>query len=172
MKAFYSLIALAALLSPAGLNAAEKPRKKAPAAQSATRSVKKVVRRSAEGDTTTTPVTNVTEVLAKDFTVEPGASRSFDSAGNYSGAQFVSIAIEAPTDVDIGTESFRVILWWAVPDAEWYTAQDVFSGNVFYFSNQGGMVLPVYGPELRIEIRNDGEEAVKINQVTLYAVTK
>ncbi|HWQ53118.1 MAG TPA: hypothetical protein VN442_05500 [Bryobacteraceae bacterium] len=168
MKIFFSVLALAALLTPAALSAAEKPRK--PAAQSSMRAAKKSIRRSSEG--TVTAGTTVTEVLAKSFAVDAGGSRSFDSAGDYSGAQFVSIAIEAPTDVNIGTENFRVIVWWAVPDAEWYTAQDVFSGTTFYFSNQGGMVLPVYGSELRIEIRNDGDQAVSINQVTLYAVTK
>jgi hypothetical protein len=57
-----------------------------------------------------------------------------------------------------------------MPGADWFTSQDVISGEEFYWMNQGGGVVSVYGPELRIELRNDSDTPLTINQLTVYAV--
>ncbi len=164
MTRIIPLATLALMLSPAAVPA-EKPREKKPVSQPAARAAKsRLARRAAAGS-------GLSELLAKDFTVPGKESKSFDAQADFTGAQFVSIAVEAPGESDIGTEKFRIIVWWGMPGADWYTAQDVLSGQDFYFANQGGAVVPVYGPDLRIEVVNDSESPVSINQLTIYAVT-
>jgi hypothetical protein len=165
MKSTFSAAAVAAalLLAPGSLPAAEKPQVKEPASQAAVRTAKKSDRKLAAANV-------IAEVLGKGVALGAGESKSFDATSDFSGVERISIAVEAPSGQDVANANFRIIVWWSMPGADWFTSQDVISGEEFYWMNQGGGVVSVYGPELRIELRNDSDTPLTINQLTVYAV--
>lgn len=168
MKSTFSAAAAAAalLLIAGGLPAAEKPQVKESATQPAVRSSK------AKSGPRLAAANVIAEVLGKGISLGAKESKSFDAATDFSGAERVSIAVEAPAGQDIANANFQIVVWWSMPGVDWFTSQDVISGEEFYWMNQGGAVVPVYGPELRIEVRNDSDKPVTINQVTVYGVSR
>jgi len=167
-----SVLAAVALFTPPALPAPDKPVAAKPAVKEAPSQPAQRAARPKSDRRAATSANVIAEVLGKGFSVGAKQTRSFDSASDFSGATSVSIAVEAPGSMDIGNENFRMIVWWSMPELDWFTSQDVVSGKEFYFSNQGGAVIPVYGSELRIEIRNDSENDLTINQLTVYAVSR
>ncbi len=142
------------------------PRKNQPkesAAMPAQKPAAKTERRQAVG-------TPIGEVLAKDFTLGARSRKVFDAAVDYAGAERLAVAVEAPVGNSIGSDKFRILVWWSLPGADWYVLQDAIAGADFYFDNQGGAVVPVYGSQLRIELRNDGDADLSFHQLTVYAV--
>jgi hypothetical protein len=117
----------------------------------------------------TAPAVNM-EVLAKDFSVNAGASASFTANSDFSGSGAVSIAISAPTSQDLG--AVRLLVWWAIPGVDFYVLQDVIVGTNFYFSNQGGGIVPVYGNQLQVQVMNDGSSPITFHQLTAYSVIR
>ena len=160
------LFATVLLLSPLGLTAADKPAQKEPATQPAMRSPKpKSARPQA--------VSNViSEILGTGFSLGAKQSKSFDAISDFTGAERVSIGVEAPASMNIGDSNFSIVVWWSMPGLDWFTCQDVLTGDGFYFANQGGGVVSVYGPELRIELRNNNDTAITINQLAVYGVAR
>lgn len=143
---------------------AKKPVKEA-AEMRAERRAGKAERRQAAG-------TPIGEILGKDFTIGARSKMIFDAAVDYAGAERLAVAVEAPVGNSIGNENFRILVWWSLPGADWYVLQDAIYGEEFYFDNQGGAVVPVYGSQLRIELRNDGDESLSFHQLTAYAVAR
>lgn len=58
---------------------------------------------------------------------------------------------------------------WAAA-GEFFAVTNLIKGNSFTFKEQGGARVPVYGPIFRILIANDGQSAVTIRQVSVYAL--
>jgi hypothetical protein len=126
-------------------------------------------RTAVQGASQTAPAVNM-EVLAKDFSVNAGGSASFTANSDFSGSDAVSIAISAPTSQDLG--AVRLLVWWAIPGVDFYVLQDVIVGTNFYFSNQGGGMVPVYGNQLQIQVMNDGAGPITFHQLTAYSVIR
>ncbi len=145
----------------------EKAPGKDPAKESAAMPAQKRARKTERRQAVGTPIG---EVLAKDFTLGARSRKVFDAEVDYAGAERLAVAVEAPAGNSIGTEKFRILVWWSLPGADWYVLQDAIDGTEFYFDNQGGAVVPVYGSELRIELRNDGDADLSFHQLTVYAV--
>jgi hypothetical protein len=162
-----SLIISAALLSLGAQDTARMKQAIEPAPLR--KDVKLRTRAAAQGASQTAPAVNM-EVLAKDFSVNAGASASFTANSDFSGSQAVSIAISAPSSQDLG--AVRLLVWWAIPGVDFYVLQDVIVGTNFYFSNQGGGIVPAYGNQLQVQVMNDGASPITFHQLTAYSVIR
>jgi hypothetical protein len=47
---------------------------------------------------------------------------------------------------------------------------DVIFGSDFVYTDHGGATVPVYAPFMRLVVTNDGVSAVRITQLSAYAV--
>lgn len=154
------------LWHPACLEAAQKGKPKVSVDQRVTRSAKaKAGRKAAEAAPNV-----ITEVLGKGFTIEAGGSMTFDAVSDFIGAEKASIAVKAVAGSDIANQNFHIWVYWAMPDTDFWVANDAIIGDTFNFYIQGGGVVPVYGPELRLVLQNFGATPVTFDQLTVYAV--
>ncbi len=129
-----------------------------------------VQRRAGKTNVRQATATPLGEILGKDFTIGARSTKVFDATVDYAGAERLALAVEAPVGNSLGNENFRMLVWWSLPGADWFVLQDAISGEEFYFDNQGGAVVPVYGSQLRVELRNDGDSNLSFHQLTAYAV--
>jgi hypothetical protein len=114
----------------------------------------------------------IAEVLGKSFTVDAGGSKTFDAVSDFSGTETVAISVKAVSGSDIANQGFQIWVYWALPDVDFWSANDVIVGDQFNFYIQGGSVLPVYGPELRLVVQNATNQPMNFDQLTVYAVRK
>lgn len=161
-----AIIALMAFM-PVCAAEEEKASKKEQSKESAGMPVQKRAGKTERRQAVGTPIG---EILAKDFTLGARSKRVFDAEVDYAGAERLAVAVEAPTGNSLGSDKFKILVWWSLPGADWYALQDAIDGSEFYFDNQGGAVVPVYGSQLRIELRNDGDANLSFHQLTAYAV--
>lgn len=158
-----------ALMAFGPVRAAEE--EKAPRKQQAKESAgMPVQQRAAKTERRQATGTPIGEILGKDFTIGARSKKIFDATIDLAGAERLALAVEAPVGNSLGNENFRMLVWWSLPGADWYVLQDAVAGDEFYFDNQGGAVVPVYGSQLRIELRNDGDTSLSFHQLTVYAV--
>lgn len=161
-----AIIALMALV-PVRAADEEKAPKKQQAKESAGMAVQKRAGKTERRQAVGTPIG---EILGKDFTLGARSKKIFDAEVDYAGAERLALAVEAPVGNSLGSDKFKMLVWWSLPGADWYVLQDAIAGSEFYFDNQGGAVVPVYGSQLRIELRNDGDADLSFHQLTAYAV--
>jgi hypothetical protein len=90
------------------------------------------------------------------------------STSDYTGAEHVSVAIECPTGNSL--QNVSITVWWGNSLALYLSATDVISSGSFAYRNVGGAVVPVYGPQIMMQVTNAGTTPVSCDQVTTYAV--
>lgn len=106
-------------------------------------------------------------LLEKNVTIEVGSYKDYGQVPvDFGGAQDVAISL-------LGTGSdlsgVTILVAWAASD-EFFTVTDFIKGNTFNSKSSGGGRVPVYGPGLRILVANDGQSAVTIKQLAVYAL--
>jgi hypothetical protein len=109
------------------------------------------------------------EVLAREVTIFPGTTTSFEWLSDLSGAQRVGISLTTLSDANSRLTNVRIGVAFAAP-GDWYVVSDVILGSSFFYSDHGGATVPVYGPRMLVQLSNDGSTPVRITQLAVYAV--
>ena len=113
---------------------------------------------------------HVSEILGRDVTIPSKGSQVFSSTLDFSGASRATISI---TTLETGTTltNVRIGVAWAVRDIQesWFILTDVIKGSSFFFTDHGGVNVPVAGEALRILVWNDGTAPVVIRQLNVYS---
>jgi hypothetical protein len=109
------------------------------------------------------------QVLAAEFTIAPGATAYFEWLTDLSGSEHVGISVTTLTDPRSRLTNVRIGVAFAAP-GEWYIVSDVILCSSFYYSDHGGVTVPVYGPRMKVVVSNDGSAPVSITQLAAYAV--
>jgi hypothetical protein len=159
-----ALIALSTIGSYADQARPKKPIAVAPKATNAPR-----IRPKSVGSRAVTSTT-ISELLAKDLTLQPGESKQLYAESDFSGTESVALGFIGPNDQDFTNTNYLV--WWGPANAPSYVVSDYLQGEYFSFLNSGGSQVTTYGNELMIEVRNDGKIPVTFSQITAYAVAR
>jgi len=113
--------------------------------------------------------TSYYHVFAREFTIPSGYTTSFEWGADLTGSQKVGISITTLTDIRSSLENVRIGVAFAGP-GDWYVITDVIHGSDFFYTDHGGATVPVYGPYMKLLIINDGPTALRITQLSAYAV--
>jgi hypothetical protein len=112
---------------------------------------------------------NLRQVLVREFTIAPGASAFAEWFSDLSGSERVGISVTTASDPRSRLTNVRIGVAFAAP-GEWYIVSDVILCSSFYYSDHGGVTVPVYGPRMKVVVSNDGSAPVRITQLAAYAV--
>lgn len=126
------------------------------------------VRRSAVSASDSYPIR---QVLAAEYTIAPGTYTAFDWPADLSGSERVGISVTTLSDPRSRLTNVRIGVAFAAP-GEYYVVTDVILGSSFFYYDHGGATVPVYGPNMRLIVSNDGASPVRITQLTVYAVVQ
>src|SRR5262249_16299375 len=109
------------------------------------------------------------QVLAREFTIQPGATAYFEYDDYLSGSERVGISVTTASDPRSRLTNVRIGVAFAAP-GDWYIVTDVILCSSFYYYDHGGATVPVYGPLMKLAVSNDGATPVRITQLAAYAV--
>ena len=101
-----------------------------------------------------------------------GKSVSIDSTMDYSSANTVAVSVLCvicdTALTSLGNSGLVLQARWAVPDAESYATTENVSATAFPYTDSGGAVFNVYGPQFRLILQNKGKQTIAIQQVTMF----
>ncbi len=123
-----------------------------------------LIRPSADAPTPV-PATSAKYEYYTNVIIPANQSVNLDSALDYSSSDTVAVTVRsAKADIAnlIGTAYFTV------PNATEYFTQDVFSGQNFNYSNTGGAVFTVCGPQFRLTLQNLSTATITLTSVLVY----
>lgn len=111
----------------------------------------------------------VRQVLAKDITIQPKATVSYELDPNIGGADNVVISLTS-----LGDSNFtKVRISAAYADAgDWYVLSTATWGSSLAWLDHGAITVPVAGPYLKVIVYNDDIVPVKLRQLAVYAVIR
>jgi len=126
-------------------------------------------RAPAPADSVTVTPTVQRAVMAREVTIFPGTTAFFDFPNDLSGCQQIGISVTSLSDPQSTLSNIRIGVAFAGP-GDWYVVTDVIFGSDFVYTDHGGATVPVYAPFMRLVVTNDGASAVRITQLSAYAV--
>jgi hypothetical protein len=88
------------------------------------------------------------------------------SISDYTGAERVSITIGC----DSSLKDVALVVYWSTSIATIPIGTSVITSDSLLFTNAGGAVVPVFGQQFQIEVRNGGSTPVSCPQLSAYAV--
>ena len=147
----------------------QSPEKRAPTAKIASEPSPRPPLRAAKAFEASSPGASVAEILGQNFTLDAGKSTRIFAKSDFSGASRASFAVYADSKVNIS--KIQILVWWSLPAADFYAVQDVINASNFPYTNTGGGNVPVYGPQLFVDVINNGDSAVTLQQLTVYAAS-
>src|SRR5262245_51147668 len=102
------------------------------------------------------------------LTIPAGGSVDLDSDINFSYSENVRVTIRS----DSGNLADVVLAaYWTVPQAPFFNVAEVVKGDTFYYRNAGGATFNTYGSRFRLRIINNGDSAVTLRQVLIFALS-
>lgn len=102
----------------------------------------------------------------RNIAIAPGQSVNLDSDMYFSTADSARVSVRS-RNADLPAMVMNA--YWAVPQAEFYNATDVVSGDTFAYNNTGGTTFPTYGTRFRLRLTNTGTSTMFLSQVVVFA---
>jgi hypothetical protein len=158
-------IGLALLLLP-GLSIAQDR----PAAEKSAEpgSLVRPVPRAIARDATSVAISEVFENLV----IATGKTVTLDSGLDYSSSDTVAVSVLciicSTANTTLGNSGLVLQARWTVPDAGAYVTTENRLATAFPYSDSGGAVFNVYGPQFRLVLQNRGTQTIALQQVTIF----
>jgi hypothetical protein len=116
--------------------------------------------------------TTVVSEVFSDVIIAAGKSVNIDSTMDYSSANTVAVAVLCiicgTATTSLGSSGLVLQARWTVPDADSYVTPENKAATAFLYSDAGGAVFNVYGPQFRLTLQNKGTQSIAIQQVTIF----
>jgi hypothetical protein len=114
------------------------------------------------------PISEVFEnvVIAAGKTVSLYSELDYSSAGTV--AVTVSCIICSTAATSLGNSGLVLQARWTVPDAQSFVTAESKSATAFTYSDSGGAIFNVYGPQFRLALQNKGTQTIGLQQVTIF----
>ena len=115
--------------------------------------------------------TGISEVFGN-VVVAAGKTVSLDSTLDYSSANTVAVTVLciicSSAQTSLGNSGLVLQARWTVPDAGSYVTAENKAATAFPYSDSGGAVFNVYGPQFRLAFQNKGTQTIAVQQVTIF----
>jgi hypothetical protein len=111
--------------------------------------------------------TALSEMLATNLTVAPGAYQSLTAKTDFTGADNVNLGFFGANGQDFTKTTYTI--WWAIPNSPSFVATFFYDGSNFAFTNSGGFDVYTFGNQLMVGIQNNGTNPVTYSVVTAWA---
>jgi len=115
--------------------------------------------------------TAISEVF-EDVVIAAGKTVSLSSALDYSSANTVAVTVLciicSSAATALGTAGLVLQARWTVPDAQSFVTAESKAATAFTYSDSGGAVFNVYGPQFRLALQNKGTQTIALQQVTIF----
>jgi hypothetical protein len=108
--------------------------------------------------------------LYKDLIIPAGKSLSLPSKIDFSFASAAAVTVRC-TGCDtlaLSLEPITLQAFWSVPGAEMDAVAEAKSGGSFPYFDSGGVAFQVYGPQLRLVVRNRSKQDFMVHQLTIF----
>jgi hypothetical protein len=115
--------------------------------------------------------TAISEVF-EDVVIAAGKTVSLSSGLDYSSANTVAVTVLciicSSAATALGTAGLVLQARWTVPDAQSFVTAESKAATAFTYSDSGGAVFNVYGPQFRLALQNKGTQTIALQQVTIF----
>jgi hypothetical protein len=113
----------------------------------------------------------ISEVF-EDLVIAAGKSITLDSGLDYSSSDSVAVSVLciicSTASTSLGNSGLVLQARWTVADANSYVATENRAATTFPYSDSGGAVFNVFGPQFRLVLQNRGTQTIAIQQVTIF----
>lgn len=125
----------------------------------------------AKASGTAVDTTAISEVF-ENVVIAAGKTISLSSALDYSSANTVGVTVLciicSSAATALGTAGLVLQARWTVPDAQSFVTAESKAATAFTYSDSGGAVFNVYGPQFRLALQNKGTQTIALQQVTIF----
>jgi hypothetical protein len=130
------------------------------------------VKEASPNTTTGLNAATLREILVNgEISIAPADAKVFEANTDFTGAERIAFSILSVDDKS-KLSNIAIGIAWAAPD-EWYTMTDFAMGSDIQWADiSAPLTSVVYGPYLKIVILNSGTTAIRIKQLTTYAVAR
>ncbi len=115
--------------------------------------------------------TGTSEVF-QNLVIAAGKSMALDSSLDYSSAATVAISVLCiictSGTTSLGNSGLVLQAAWTVPDAGSYVTTENKTATAFPYTDAGGAVFNIYGPQFRLVLQNKGAQTIALQQVTIF----
>jgi hypothetical protein len=129
------------------------------------------VRPSAKANGNATDTSAISEVF-ENVVIAAGKTVSLSSALDYSPASTVAVTVLciicSSAATSLGNSGLVLQARWTVPDAQSFVTAESKAATAFTYSDSGGAVFNVYGPQFRLALQNKGTQTIALQQVTIF----
>jgi hypothetical protein len=119
-------------------------------------------------DATSASISEVFENLV----IAAGKNVTLDSALDYSTAGTVAVSVLciicSTAATSLGNSGLVLQARWTVADAGDYVTTESRPATTFPYSDSGGAVFSVFGPQFRLVLQNKGTQTIAVQQVTIF----
>ncbi|MBI4904014.1 MAG: hypothetical protein HY820_10295 [Acidobacteria bacterium] len=112
----------------------------------------------------------VNETIGQNFSVDAGKSARITAKADFSGAERASFGVYADPSANI--TKLRIAIWWGNAETSAYAVHAFITASGFFYTNTGAGQVAVGGPNLIVDVINEGDTPVTIQQLTVYAVVR
>jgi hypothetical protein len=110
-------------------------------------------------------------LISSEVTIAPGDMKTIEANSDFTGAEKIAFSI-LTADANNKVSNIAIGIFWAAPD-EWYTMTDFAMGSDIQLADStAAFTTAVYAPYLKVVILNNGSAAIRIKQLTTYAVAR
>jgi hypothetical protein len=129
------------------------------------------VRPIAKASGTAADSTAISEVF-ENVVIAAGKTVSLSSALDFSPSNTVAVTVLciicSSAATALGTAGLVLQARWTVPDAQSFVTAESKAATAFTYSDSGGAVFNVYGPQFRLALQNKGTQTIALQQVTIF----
>ena len=129
------------------------------------------VRPIAKASGNATDTSAISEVF-EDVVIGAGKTVSLSSALDYSSNNTVAVTVLciicSSAATSLGNSGLVLQARWTVPDAQSFVTAESKAATAFTYSDSGGAVFNVYGPQFRLALQNKGTQTIALQQVTIF----
>jgi hypothetical protein len=113
----------------------------------------------------------ISEVF-ENLVIAAGKTVTLDSALEFSASDSVAVSVLciicSTANTSLGNSGLVLQARWTVPDAGAYVTTENRLATAFPYSDSGGAVFNVYGPQFRLVLQNRGTQTIALQQVTFF----
>jgi hypothetical protein len=130
-----------------------------------------VVRPIAKASGTAADDAPISEVF-ENVVIAGGKTVSLYSELDYSSANTVAVTVSciicSSAATSLGNSGLVLQARWTVADAQSFVTAESKPATTFTYSDSGGAIFNVYGPQFRLALQNKGTQTIALQQVTVF----
>jgi hypothetical protein len=108
----------------------------------------------------------------ENLVIAAGKTLTLDSAMDYSSNDTVAVSVLciicSTAATSLGNSGLVLQARWTVADAGDYVTTENRPATTFPYSDAGGAVFNVFGPQFRLVLQNKGAQTIALQQVTIF----